>query len=75
MTKKKAFKFLTNRIVDKLVEGLVEEYEMDELDAMDAVYNSRLYEHIMDIETQLYVQSADHLFEKLRLELDETLNK
>ena len=64
MTKKKAFKFLTNRIVDKLVEGLVEEYEMNELDAMDAVYNSRLYEHIMDIETQLYVQSADHLVEK-----------
>ena len=38
-------------------------------EAMDAVYNSQLYEKILDIETGMYYQSAGYNYKYLRREL------
>ena len=38
-------------------------------EAMDAVYNSQLYEKVLDLETGLYYQSAGYNYEYLRREL------
>ena len=37
--------------------------------AMDVVYNSQLYDKILDLETGLYYQSAGYNYELLRHEL------
>ena len=38
-------------------------------EALDVVYNSQLYEKILDLETGLYYQSAGYNYELLRNEL------
>ena len=65
MTRAQTHRYLTNRIIDRMTENLIDDFGMNEIQAMDAVYNSKLYEHLLDPANQLYIQSADHLYEKL----------
>ena len=47
----------------------MEDFNYSITEAMDAVYNSQLYEKILDLETGLYYQSAGYNYELLRNEL------
>ena len=47
----------------------MEEYKLSIPEALDLVYNSQLYEKIMDLKTGLYYQSAKYNYELLRHEV------
>lgn len=67
MTKEQ--KLLTELMVDDLARYLIEEQGLTVLEALDTVYNSQLYEKLMDFETGLYYQSPAYCYEYLKHEL------
>ena len=67
MTKEQ--KLLTELMVDDLARYLIEDQGLTVLEALDIVYNSQLYEKLMDFETGLYYQSPAYCYEYLKHEL------
>ena len=65
----KETKFLIDNLTKNLVLMVMEDFNYSITEAMDAVYNSLLYEKILDLETGLYYQSAGYNYELLRNEL------
>lgn len=65
----KETKFLIDNLTKNLVLLVMEEFKYSITESMDVVYNSQLYEKIMDLETGLYYQSAGYNYELLRNEL------
>lgn len=64
----KETKFLMDTLTKNLVLKMMDEFGLTATEAMDAVYNSQLYEKILDTETGLYYQSASYNYEMLREE-------
>ena len=62
-------KFLLDTLTKNLVLKVMEEFGNNIPDAMSTVYNSQLYEKILDLETGLYFQSAGYNYQLLRQEL------
>ncbi|WP_455639745.1 hypothetical protein [Parabacteroides sp.] len=65
--------FLIDALIERLTLLVMEEYQLTPIEALNQVYNSQLYEKIMDLETGLYYQSAPYNYRLLRREL--TLGK
>ena len=65
----KETKFLIDNLTKNLVLLVMEDFNYSITEVMDAVYNSQLYEKILDLETGLYYQSAGYNYEFLRNEL------
>ncbi len=61
MTKEQTF--IIDTLLAELVRLIMEYQRVDMQTALDTLYNSSLYEKIMDIETGLYLQSADYNYE------------
>ena len=61
--------FLIDNLTKNLVLMVMEDFNYSITETMDAVYNSQLYEKILDLETGLYYQSAGYNYELLRNEL------
>lgn len=61
--------FLINRIVDKLTEFLVIDSSIGLTDALKVVYNSKVYQQLLDSEGDLYVQSPSYIYELLKQEM------
>ena len=61
--------FLINRIVDKLTEFLVIDSSIGLTDALKVVYNSKVYQQLLDSESDLYVQSPSYIYELLKQEM------
>ncbi len=61
--------FLIDSLVEQLALMAIEEYKLSVPQALQLVYNSQLYEKIMDLETGLYYQSAKYNYELLRHEI------
>lgn len=61
--------FLIDSLIERLTLLVMEEYKLSLVDALNQVYNSQLYEKIMDLETGLYYQSAPYNYQLLRREL------
>lgn len=66
---KNQFQFIINSDVEALVSFLHEEQGVSLLEAFDKVYNSRIYEKLVDVKTGLYLQSPDYIYDYLREEL------
>ena len=62
-------KFLLDTLTKNLVLKVIEEFGYNIQEAMSVVYNSQLYEKVLDLETGLYYQSAEYNYELLRHEL------
>ncbi len=62
-------KFLIDSLTKNLVLKVMNDFGYSITVAMDVVYNSQLYEKILDTETGLYYQSAGYNYELLRNEL------
>jgi hypothetical protein len=62
--------FLINRIVDKLIEFLVIDSNVNLTDALKVVYNSKVYQQLQDSDCGLYAQSPSYIYELLKQELD-----
>ena len=65
----KETKFLLDTLTKNLVLKVMEEFGYSITDAMDVVYNSQLYEKVLDLETGLYYQSAGYNYDLLHNEL------
>lgn len=61
--------FLIDNLLSGLVNILIEQKGLTLQEALDVIYNSKLYDKIMDTETGLYFQSEDYNFEILSEEL------
>ena len=62
-------KFLISVLIEKLTIKAMEDYNLSEAEALDLIYNSQLYEKILDLETGLYYQSANYNYELLKSEV------
>ena len=62
-------RFLIDSLVEQLTLMAVEEYGLSVPQALELVYNSQLYEKIMDLDSGLYYQSANYNDELLRHEM------
>ena len=65
----KETKYLIDNLTAKLVLLVMENFDYSITEAMDVVYNSQVYEKILDLETGLYYQSAGYNYELLSNEL------
>ncbi len=61
--------FLIDNLVERLTIFLMRDEKIPLVEAMSVVYNSQLYEKIMDLETGLYYQSPTYNYRFLRNEL------
>ena len=62
-------KFLIDSLTKNLVLRVIKEFKLSIKESLDAVYNSQLYDKILDLETGLYFQSAGYNYQLLRHEL------
>lgn len=62
--------FLTNRIVDKLTEFIVNDYDIEIASALKIVYQSKIYQLLQDKDGDLYSQSPSYIYELLKPEID-----
>ncbi|MBQ3576226.1 MAG: hypothetical protein IJA28_02270 [Coprobacter sp.] len=62
--------FLTNRIVDKLTEFIVNDYDIEITSALKIVYQSKIYQLLQDKDGDLYSQSPSYIYELLKPEID-----
>ena len=62
-------RFLIDSLVEQLTLMAMDEYKLPMLKALELVYNSQLYDKIVDLETGLYYQSARYNYELLRHEV------
>ena len=63
-------KFLISVLVEKLTIQVMNDYNLSEAEALDLIYNSQLYEKILDLGTGLYYQSAGYNYELLKSEIE-----
>ena len=68
--KKAEFEFVVRSIVEQLVSFLIEDYNLEMLDAFDKVYNSKVILSVQDKSTGLYLRSAAYTYEFLKEELN-----
>lgn len=69
MTTQAQKEFLINRTIDQMTVFLMEDYGLELPAALELVYNSQLYEKIIDLDTGLYYQSADYNYDLLKHEI------
>ena len=62
-------KFLLDALTKNLTLMVMEDFGYTIPEAMSVVYNSQLYEKILDTETGLYYQSAGYNYQFLRREI------
>ena len=66
MTAQVKREFLIAYIVDRLTEYLIEDNNMDLNDALKLVYRSNVYQQLLDIDGELYIQSPSYVYELLK---------
>ena len=64
-------KFLIDTLTKNLVMRVIADFGLSVRDGLDAVYNSQIYEKILDLDTGLYYQSAGYNYQLLHRELVE----
>lgn len=65
--------FLIDSLIERLVMLVMEDFKLPLQEALSVVYNSQLYEKIVDLKTGLYYQSALYNYDLLYKEI--TLGK
>lgn len=70
MTTQAQKEFLINAAIDQMTVFLMEDYHLELPAALELVYNSQLYEKIINLDTGLYFQSAAYNYELLKYEID-----
>lgn len=63
-------KFLIDTIVENMALYLMKDKNANMIDALATIYNSTLYDKIMDTDTGLYYQSARYNYNMLSKELE-----
>jgi hypothetical protein len=63
-------KFLIDSLVEQLALWAMRDYRLSMVEALQLVFNSQLYEKVLDLETGLYYQSAAYNYGLLKHEID-----
>ena len=63
-------KFLIDSLVEQLALWAMRDYRLSMVEALQLVFNSQLYEKVIDLETGLYYQSAAYNYGLLKHEID-----
>lgn len=63
-------KFLIDSLVEQLALWAMKDYSLSMTEALQLVFNSQLYEKVLDLETGLYYQSAAYNYGLLKHEVD-----
>ncbi len=58
--------FLIAYIVDRLTEYLIEDYNIGLDEALKLIYRSNVYQQLLDVEGELYIQSPSYVYELLK---------
>ena len=58
-------KFLIDTLTKNLIIRVMEDFNVSVTEAMSIVYNSQLYDRILDLETGLYYQSKGYNYQLL----------
>ena len=58
--------YLIAYIVDRLTEYLIEDNKMDLDEALKLVYRSNVYQQLLNIDGELYIQSPSYVYELLK---------
>ena len=66
MTAQVKREFLIAYIVDRLTEYLIEDNKMDLDEALKLVYRSNVYQQLLNIDGELYIQSPSYVYELLK---------
>lgn len=62
-------KFLMDSLVEQLALWAMKDYSLSMTEALQLVFNSQLYDKVVDLETGLYYQSAAYNYGLLKHEL------
>lgn len=62
-------RILVEGIIQDLIKYLYEDKEIAIEDALDIVYNARIFERLSDVETGLYLESSSYVYELLKDEI------
>lgn len=61
--------FVINSDVEEMVKFLEDDYNLSTIDALDKIYNSKIYQKLLDSNTGLYLQSPGYIYSYLQDEL------
>ena len=70
MTTKTEQDFMIDCILTDLALLLMQDYNMNETEAMRTVYGSEYYERLVDLETGFYMESSAYNYRYLRHEME-----
>ena len=62
------FQFIINSNVEQIAFYLQEDYELSVIEALDKIYNSKIYDKLQNPQTGLYLQSPDYIYDYLKAE-------
>ena len=63
------FQFIINSNVEQIAFYLQEDYELSVIEALDKIYNSKIYDKLQNPLTGLYLQSPDYIYDYLKAEM------
>ncbi|MBR2882890.1 MAG: hypothetical protein IKB96_11255 [Prevotella sp.] len=60
---------MINSNVEQIAFYLQEDYELSVIEALDKIYNSKIYDKLQNPQTGLYLQSPDYIYDYLKAEI------
>ena len=63
------FQFIINSNVEQIAFYVQEDYELSVIEALDKIYNSKIYDKLQNPQTGLYLQSPDYIYDYLKAEI------
>lgn len=69
---KNQLQFIINSDVEDMVKCLQEDYGYSTIDAFDKVYNSEIYQKLLNLRTGLYLESPGYIYSYLQEEIGKT---
>lgn len=61
--------FIINSDVEQIAKYLEDDYNLSIIDALDKIYNSAIYQKLLNSKTGLYLQSPSYIYSYLQDEL------
>ncbi len=65
--------FLINHIVDKITEFIIKDNNADISSALKTVYQSKVYQLVLDVDGDLYSQSPSYIYDLLKSEINDNV--
>lgn len=69
---KNQLQFIINSDVEEMVKYLQDDYKLSTIDAFDKIYNSEIYQKLLNKKTGLYIESPAYIYSYLQDEIDGT---